>query len=116
MAYSFSDPLRKEKLYSELNRTIKAILPLNPERVILFGSMNRGDINSHSDLDLLIIWKTTLPFIERSQVFYDAIQPNVAMDILVYTPDEIQALKDSNPFIHRALTEGRVVYEKGVPT
>jgi hypothetical protein len=33
------------------------------------------------------------------------------MDIVVYTEEEIEDLKDANPFAKRALKEGVVVYE-----
>jgi hypothetical protein len=45
----------------------------------------------------------------RSQ---DAIKPDVAMDILVYTPDEINQAIHTNSFIRHAIEEGVVLYEK----
>lgn len=113
MPYSMPNKERKAKLSLQLEKAIAAIIPLNPQKVILFGSLNRGDLNSHSDIDLLVIWDTGLPFLERTQVFYDAIQPDLAMDILVYTPEEIEELRGTSPFIRKAIEEGRVIYEKG---
>ncbi len=113
MPYSMPDKERKAKLSAQLKKAIEAITPLNPEKVILFGSFNHGDLNSRSDIDLLVVWNTGLPFLERTQVFYDAIQPDFAMDILVYTPEEIGELRDINPLIRKAFKEGRVIYEKG---
>ena len=108
--------LQKEKrlkvLRDELEKAIYSIISLNPEKVVLFGSLGREDVYLRSDIDLLIIWKTDLPFLERLQVFYDAINPNVAMDILVYTPEEIEKLYRKNKFIAKVLDEGRVLYEK----
>lgn len=103
---------RKAKLTSELDRALKAVITLNPQKVILFGSMSRGDIGSASDIDLLIIWDTDMPFLERLGVFYDAIKPDVAMDILVYTPDEINQAIHTNSFIRHAIEEGVVLYER----
>lgn len=113
MPYSMPDKERKAKLAAQLEKAIEAITTLNPEKVILFGSFNHGDLNSRSDIDLLVVWDTDLPFLERTQVFYDAIQPDLAMDILIYTPEEIERLQENNPFIRKALAEGRVIYEKG---
>jgi predicted nucleotidyltransferase len=103
---------RSRKLEEELNRALQAIQSLNPQKVILFGSAARENIHSKSDLDLLVIWDTPQSFLERSQTMYDVIEPNIGMDILVYTPEEIEKFGNSNPFIHQALTEGRVVYER----
>lgn len=103
---------RIAKLNKELEKAIKAVIPLNPQKVVLFGSLSRGDVGSNSDIDLLIVWDTDLPFMQRLQIFYDAIKPDVAMDILVYTPSEIENLKDTNPFIHQVLKEGKILYEK----
>ncbi|MGI1690486.1 nucleotidyltransferase domain-containing protein [Thermoanaerobacter uzonensis] len=103
---------RLKVLRDELEKAIYSIISLNPEKVVLFGSLEREDVHLRSDIDLLIIWKTDLPFLERLQVFYDAIKPNVAMDILVYTPEEIEKLYRKNKFIAKVLDEGRVLYEK----
>ncbi len=103
---------RLKVLRDELEKAIYSIISLNPEKVVLFGSLEREDVHLRSDIDLLIIWKTDLPFLERLQVFYDDIKPNVAMDILVYTPEEIEKLYRKNKFIAKVLDEGRVLYEK----
>ncbi|MGY4707232.1 hypothetical protein ACVNPS_05700 [Candidatus Bipolaricaulota sp. J31] len=41
-------------------------------------------------------------------------EPHVAvdMDLVCYTPEEFEAMRDS-PFIRRALSEGVVLYAKG---
>ena len=108
--------IRAEKLNRELDKALQAMLPLDPQKIILFGSMSRGNLHSNSDLDLLVVWDTDLPFLKRIEAFYDVICPEVAMDIMVYTPEEITSLNLSNPFIHQALAEGRVVYEKRIPS
>jgi len=102
---------RMEKLGDELKRSLKAIISLKPQKVILFGSMSQENVGSSSDIDLLIVWDTDLPFMRRLQVFYDAIEPTVAMDILVYTPSELHYMQKVNPFIRSILKEGKTVYE-----
>ncbi len=102
---------RMEKLGDELRRSLPAIISLKPQKVIVFGSMSQENVRSSSDIDLLIIWDTDLPFMQRLQVFYDAIKPAVAMDILVYTPAELLYMQEVNPFIRRVLKEGKTVYE-----
>lgn len=90
---------RLKVLKDELEKAINFAISLKPEKVILFGLLEKEDIHLRSDIDLLIIWKTDLPFLERLQVFYDAIEPNIVMDILVYPPEEIEKLYRENKFI-----------------
>jgi predicted nucleotidyltransferase len=83
----------------------------HPRRIILFGSHARGDAHPDSDLDLLIEMETELPFYERmrrvSEVF--GLRP-FAMDVLVYTPEELDAYSDWS-FFRTVRREGKVLYE-----
>lgn len=108
-------PKREErltKLRAELNRAIEAMISLKVEKIVLFGSLAKGEVKSKSDIDLIVIWETDLPFMKRLETLYEAIKPNLAMDILAYTPQEIEELYGKNPFITKALNEGCVLYER----
>ncbi len=102
---------RREKIRQELDRILPIIKQMGVEKVILFGSAARGNTGSHSDIDLIIVKETDKPFIRRPDEFYAAVNPRVALDILVYTPEEFETLKTVNPFIYRAVNEGRIIYE-----
>ena len=41
---------------------------------------------------------------------YERIEPRVGLDLLAYTPQEFDAIRE-RPFIQQALREGRVLYE-----
>lgn len=86
----------------------------NAEKVILFGSHARGDAGEHSDVDYLIIAESQLPRFKRSRSLYKLFQPYpFAMDIIVYTPSEIERGKQSRlSFITTVLKEGKVLYER----
>ena len=58
------------------------------------------------------IKKTDKKFPDRLDEFYDHLKPRVAVDILVYTPEEFEKMKRSNQFIRHALKNGRILYEK----
>lgn len=80
------------------------------KRIILFGSVARGDIHRGSDLDLIIVQETNKKFLSRLEPFYrDA---RIAMDILVYTPEEFAAMT-GGVFLKNALRDGVVIYETG---
>lgn len=94
-----------------LDALLQALQPYQPERVILFGSAARGEADAESDLDVLVIKDATEPFVQRLETMARLCPRGVHADILVYTPDELQRMvEDGNPFILRALDEGKVIY------
>ena len=97
------------ELKTELERILKR-LKCDPSvrKVLLFGSLARGDARDHSDIDLIVVKDTTLRFLDRLDEFYD--DAREAMDILVYTPQEFEEMKE-RPFIKMALREGKMLYE-----
>lgn len=103
---------RKDELLKELDRVVGILKTRNIEKVILFGSLVRGDVASTSDIDLIIVADTDKRFLDRLDEVYSAVLPQKAMDILVYTPQEIDCMKETNPFLRKALGEGKVLYER----
>lgn len=104
---------RKEKLEAELRRILDILKTLDIEKVILFGSLTSSDIASTSDIDIVIIRKTKKRFLDRLEDIYVAIKPRVAVDILVYTPEEFERLQEKSSFVRQIVKEGKVLYEKG---
>lgn len=84
----------------------------NAERVILFGSHARGDAHENSDVDLMIIADSKLPRFKRSRELYKLLRPYpFGMDLLVYTPQEIEKAKRSPlSFVSTVLREGKTLY------
>jgi len=65
----------------------------------LFGSFATGDYRSGSDIDLILISETQLPFTKRGMEFADLFDIYPALDLLVYTQDEFdRALEDPQGF------------------
>jgi predicted nucleotidyltransferase len=112
-----SDLRRKRTAYvAELEEAVNrlvAVLSAMPEveRVILFGSYARGRRDLFTDLDVLVLMRTELGFLERTKYLYRMLDLPVDADILCYLPEEFERLKE-RPFLRRALQEGIVVYEK----
>lgn len=77
------------------------------ERVVLFGSLSRGDAVPGSDADILLVLReSSLPFHDRS-VYYMPEGAGIGVDIFAYTRAEIEEMINSkNTFIIRALKEG----------
>lgn len=69
------------------------------DKAFIFGSVAEQCAGSWSDIDVIIIKPTTLPFVERGFEFLDLFDLGIPVDILVYTPEEFLALEqDSTPF------------------
>jgi len=86
----------------------------DPLRIVVFGSYAREEMHPSSDLDLLVV----LPEIEHKRdaavdmrrVLSDL---PVSKDIVVATPEEIEARRESTwHIIARALSDGITVYSK----
>lgn len=89
----------------------------NAERVVLFGSYARGDADETSDVDLMIIAESDVPRFKRSRDLYKLIRPYpFAMDLIVYTPEEVERGKRSPvSFVSTVLREGKTLYVRRDP-
>ena len=56
---------RKEMLEKELERFMRILIEEgNPELILIFGSMVTGQIHESSDIDLVVVEKSDLPFLQ----------------------------------------------------
>jgi predicted nucleotidyltransferase len=80
---------------------------------IVFGSYARGEADEYSDVDLVVIKETALPFLDRYTDFQGLFEvTRKALQILVYTPDEFADMRArGNPFILNVIEDGIVIYE-----
>ena len=94
-----------------VRRIVEAV---HPEKIILFGSYAYGKPNEESDIDILVVTRSNLPRYKRSIPIYRVLADLlIPMDVLVYTPQEIEAWKDvPQAFITTVLKRGEAVYEK----
>ena len=92
-----------------LREATRVLVEQHPEiaRVILFGSLARGDAVPGSDADLLLILADSpLPFLARSALYRPA-GVGMSVDVFAYTRAELDAmLTAGNAFIAQALKEG----------
>ncbi len=92
----------------------KIVSGYNPEKIILFGSYATGNPNEDSDLDLFVIKDTDLPRPQRTvqvrKMIYGSMIP---IDLIVYTPKEIDESKDNKfGFVYEVLNTGKILYER----
>ena len=105
---------RKTLLEQELDRYVRVLKQAeNPEKVIVFGSLATGNVHEWSDIDLVIVNQTNLSFLQRTRAIRKIIQPQVAVEILCYTPDEFARLcKERLFFQEEILGKGKLLYER----
>ena len=108
---------RSKLLDTELKRFIEvASREFDAEKIIIFGSFAREraeGMHEWTDLDLIIVAETKLPFHQRIKQLLERVRPKVGADVFVYTPAEWQRMKSERPFIkEEVLKKGRVVYER----
>ncbi len=105
---------RHQKLAEALEHILRTLIAhYQPEKIILFGSMATGQVGEWSDLDLVIIKDTPLPFVERAVEVALLCRARVGVDYLVYTPDEFKRMMaERNLFIlEEVIGKGKVIYE-----
>jgi len=86
----------------------------NAEAVIMFGSYAKGNASENSDVDFLVIAESKLPRFKRSRELHKLFKPYpFGMDILVYTPAEIEkGRRSSLSFVSTVLREGKRLYAR----
>ena len=100
------------------NEIIECLMPLHPQKVILFGSFAYGTPHQDSDIDLLVVTKDDfipMNFKERMQVVLNVSQAmrnlrkKVPIDLIVHT--KAMHLK----FIEIGSLFAKEVLSKGIP-
>ncbi len=94
--------------------TRKIAEAFRPRRIVMFGSRARGDTRSDSDLDLMVEMETDDPPAQRVRMISALFGLHRwAMDLVVYTPREVEEQRQYRNSIVRIIeSEGKVLYEQ----
>lgn len=104
---------RHALLQGELVRYV-AILKerYQPQKIWLFGSLAQAAVHDGSDIDLIVVKETNERFLNRIKEVLRLLQPQVALDVLVYTPTEFETLAASETAWWREVMEtGELLYD-----
>lgn len=99
----------QDKLDELVRRIVKIAAP---SRILLFGSVARGDLGPDSDLDILVIMPDGVHRRQTAQqIIRSLVGIGMAKDILVVTESDVREYAD-NPslVIYPALRDGRELY------
>lgn len=104
--------MRKKRSGAKIDQLIEALRPYQPECVYLFGSWMRGEEDDLSDLDIVVIKHTTLPFFDRLREVGRLLPAGIGgVDVLVYTPEEFATMRrEGNAFAEMIAEEARLIY------
>ena len=101
----------------DLETAVRGILAhVQATAIVLFGSQARGEGHSGSDMDLLVVaTKEALKGSPRHEVlgeiYRDLSVLPMSVDLLLYTPEEVEARRDSlNHVIAHALGQGKMLH------
>ena len=97
----------------QLNEITRRIVEnFKPEKIVLFGSYAQGNSTEDSDLDLLIVKDSNLPRYKRGREVRKYLRGlKVAIDLVVYTKDEIQKWSNvKTSFITTVMEKGKILY------
>jgi predicted nucleotidyltransferase len=105
-------PKVTETLLAEMTQRI--VKAFHPDKVILFGSYAYGVPHTDSDVDILVIMASEETMTQRIIRVKDVAKVRfLPMDMLVYTPAEIeQRLAIGDFFIREVLEKGKVLYTR----
>jgi predicted nucleotidyltransferase len=86
-----------------------------PEKIILFGSLARGETHEWSDIDLIVVKDTDKRYGERVKELLPVLRGClIGADIVIYTPEEYEDGKRARWGLVRDVErDGKVLYERG---
>lgn len=93
----------KDKIFlNSIKTTVLSHLP--DAKVLLFGLMARGDFNTHSDYDLLIVTKHSINLMEKMNIETRISKSlvyllHVPFDVLLYSEQDVELKKNAKGFI-----------------
>jgi predicted nucleotidyltransferase len=92
-------------------RIVSLFKPLSPNKIILFGSVARGDTDEYSDIDVIVVYRSRKRYLDRLGELYELWDIPKAVDILTYTPEEFAQMLQESYFLQDAVKDGRTIYE-----
>ena len=103
---------------SQIQQLVNGIVQgYKPEKIYLFGSYANGTPTKDSDIDLFIVKETDQRKKDRIEAVLNVLDfkmyPEVGVDFNIYTPKELETVKDYVVNIaNEAIKTGKLLYER----
>ena len=104
----------RQRLEAEVQRIVEQMKSLGATRVILFGSLARGQVSLFSDIDMLVLFDSDESPRELTRWVYRNLDAREAVDILAYGQKHFESARE-RPFLRHILSEGKVLHERPAP-
>lgn len=101
----------RERLESEIQRLVHQLKSLGAVKIILFGSLARGQVSLFTDIDLLVLFDNGRSARELTKWVYQNLEAREAVDVLAHSRRSLDEMREKSFFRH-VLKEGIVLYER----
>ena len=101
------------ELQAHLDELVRRIVEaVHPIRILLFGSVARGDVGPDSDVDVLVVMPDGSPKRETALFLHTRFQGlPFGVDVLIATPADLKEQRDNPGLIYgEILDEGKELY------
>ncbi len=103
--------LSPEEVEAEIAIVVHQLMEYKPQKIIVHGSLARGDYHEGSDMDLVIIKETDIRFVDRIYEVLVLVKSKLSVEPIIYTEQELEKMMvEENGFIKKVFAEGRVLY------
>ena len=102
---------RRQALEASLLHLVEQLKALGALKVVLFGSLARGDVHRGSDLDIIAVMPSSRSSHDWMNTVYSEVDRGIACDILAYSETDFREMLPTSRFLRHALREGKVLYE-----
>jgi predicted nucleotidyltransferase len=91
--------------------TTRLVEHFAPNKVILFGSLARGEGRWDSDADLMVLMSFEGSHLHKIREIRKTCQAKFPLDLLLWRPEEAAArYQQGDPFLREALDHGKVLH------
>ncbi len=102
---------RKTRLEKCLDLIVDQLKNMGALKIVLFGSLLRGNVDLNSDIDLFVIMPSTKTGKEWMGEIYQKVERKISSNIIVYNIEEFGEKLPSSSFLQNII-KGKVIYEK----
>ena len=91
--------------------TSRLVQHFAPQKVILFGSLARGEGQWDSDADLMVVMPFEGSHLHKIREIRKTCQATFPLDLLLWCPEEAAVrYQQGDPFLREALDHGQLLY------